>query len=149
MISLQSIHCNQFTAINSLQSIHCNHFTAINSLQSIHRNQFTKGRKKKKEDRRVGQKLVDKVLVKGTLENARSQHGYIIALMPAHAINAEGTTIHPICWSSTTICRACRATLMAETLAMVWGTEAGARIRAAIVDAIGKLDNTGRSQQLR
>ena len=48
--------------------------------------------------------------------------------------------VHPIAWSSIHIKRVCRATLMAETFAMIKGTEAGARIRAAIVDMRGKLD---------
>ena len=52
----------------------------------------------------------------------------------------EQATIHPISWSSTIIKRVCRSTLMAETFAMIKGTEAGARIRAAIVDMKGKLD---------
>lgn len=49
-------------------------------------------------------------------------------------------TIHPISWSSTHIKRVCRSTLMAETFAMIKGTEAGARIRATIVDMKGKLN---------
>ena len=48
--------------------------------------------------------------------------------------------IHPIAWSSTHIKRVCRATLMAEAFAMIKGTEAGTRIRAAIVGMKGKLD---------
>ena len=36
--------------------------------------------------------------------------------------------------------RVCRSTMMAETFAMIKGTEAGARIRAAIVDMKGKLN---------
>ena len=52
----------------------------------------------------------------------------------------EEAIIHPISWSSTHIKRVCRATLMAETFAMIKGTEAGTRIRAAIVDMRGRLD---------
>ena len=55
-------------------------------------------------------------------------------------LKAETAIIHPIMWSSTTIKRVCRATLMAETFALIRGTEQGARIRAAIVDAKGLLD---------
>ena len=36
--------------------------------------------------------------------------------------------------------RVCRSTIMAETFAMIKGTEAGCRIRAAIVNMRGKLD---------
>ena len=48
--------------------------------------------------------------------------------------------IHPIPWSSTHIKRVCRATLMAETFALIEALEAGTRLRAAIVDMKGKLD---------
>jgi hypothetical protein len=82
----------------------------------------------------------DKVLVNGEYEDGRSQQGYVIALAPPSALNDEVSTIHPISWSSTTINRACRSTLMAETFAMTKGTEAGARLRAAVVDAMGLLD---------
>jgi hypothetical protein len=82
----------------------------------------------------------DKVLVKDEYEDGRSQQGYIIALSAPSILNDKETIIHPITWSSTTITRACRSTLMAETFAMTKGTEAGARIRAAIVDAKGQLD---------
>jgi hypothetical protein len=55
-------------------------------------------------------------------------------------VNLSEAVIHPISWSSTHIKRVCRATLMAETFAMIRGTEAGCRIRAAIVDMKGVLD---------
>ena len=48
--------------------------------------------------------------------------------------------IHPISWSSTVIKRVCRSTLMAETFGLIRATEAGIRLRAAIVDMKGKLD---------
>ena len=73
-------------------------------------------------------------------EEDHSQQGYIVALGPPDMINAKTSMIHPIAWSSTVIKRACRATLMAETFAMLTGTEHGARIRAGIVDCRGKLD---------
>ena len=76
----------------------------------------------------------------GELEAHRSQQGYVVALAPADIINAKTAVIHPISWSSTTIKRVCRATLMAEAFAMIKGTEAGTRIRAIVVDAKGELD---------
>ena len=82
----------------------------------------------------------DKVLVKDEFEDGRSQQGYIVALSSPSILNDKESIIHPITWSSTTITRACRSTLMAETFAMTKGTEAGTRIRAAIVDAKGQLD---------
>jgi len=82
----------------------------------------------------------DKVLVKDEFEDGRSQQGYIVALSAPSILNDKESIIHPITWSSTTITRACRSTLMAETFAMTKGTEAGTRIRAAIVDAKGQLD---------
>ena len=54
--------------------------------------------------------------------------------------NITEAIMHPISWSSTHIKRVCRFTLMAETFAMIQGTQAGCRIRAAIVDMKGKLD---------
>jgi hypothetical protein len=74
------------------------------------------------------------------LEGNRSQQGYLVCLAPGDVINAKTCIIHPISWSSTVIKRVCRATLMAEAFAMIRGTEAGTRIRAAIVDAKGQLD---------
>ena len=82
----------------------------------------------------------DQVLVKDEFEGNRSQQGYIIALGQPDIINAKQAVIHPRFWSSTTIRRACRSTLMADTFAMIKGTEAGTRIRAAVVDALGLLD---------
>ena len=78
--------------------------------------------------------------VKGVLEPGRSQQGYVICLAQADAVNAKEMVVHPIIWSSTVIKRVCRSTMMAETFAMIRGTEAGARIRAAIVDMMGKLN---------
>ena len=78
--------------------------------------------------------------IDGIPEPGRSQQGYIICLAPAGILNMDEAIVHPIAWSSTHIKRVCRATLMAETFAMIKGTEAGARIRAAIVDMRGKLD---------
>ena len=79
-------------------------------------------------------------IIKGEKEGDRSQQGYIIVLAPPDILNAETAVVHPIVWSSTTIKRVCRATLMAEAFSLTNGTESGARIRAAIVDARGKLD---------
>ena len=80
------------------------------------------------------------VMVQDVPEPGRSQQGFIVCLAPAGILNMEKATIHPISWSSTVIKRVCRSTLMAETFAMIKGTEAGTRIRAAIVDMKGKLD---------
>ena len=80
------------------------------------------------------------VVIDGVSEPGRSQQGYIVCLAPAAMLNLTEAIIHPISWSSTHIKRVCRATLMAETFAMIKGTEAGTRIRAAIVDMKGKLD---------
>ena len=79
------------------------------------------------------------VNIAGVLEPGRSQQGYMVALAPAGIVNMSEAVIHPISWSSTHIKRVCRATLMAETFAMIKGTEAGIRIRAAIVDMKGEL----------
>jgi hypothetical protein len=76
----------------------------------------------------------------GTIEPGRSQQGYVVCLAPASMLNLKEAIIHPISWSSTIIKRVCRATLMAETFALIKGTEAGARIRAAVVDMKGLLD---------
>ena len=73
-------------------------------------------------------------------ETGRSQQGHVIVLGPPNVVNAEKANIHPISWSSTVIKRVCRSTLQAETFAMIRGTEAGARIRAGIVDMHGNLD---------
>ena len=80
------------------------------------------------------------VVIDGVDEPGRSQQGYIVCLAPAGMLNLSEAIIHPISWSSTHIKRVCRATLMAEAFAMIKGTEAGVRIRAAIVDMMGKLD---------
>ena len=80
------------------------------------------------------------VIINGVPEEGRSQQGWIICLAPAGMVNLTEATIHPISWSSTHIKRVCRATLMAETFAMIKGTESGARIRAAVVDMKGELD---------
>ena len=48
--------------------------------------------------------------------------------------------IHPISWSSTIIKRVGRSTLMAENFGLIRASEAGIRLRAAIVDMKGKLD---------
>ena len=79
-------------------------------------------------------------LMDGIEEPGRSQQGYLVCLAPAGILNLDEAIIHPISWSSTHIKRVCRATLMAETFAMIKGTEAGTRIRAAIVDMKGKLN---------
>ena len=78
--------------------------------------------------------------VKGILEPGRSQQGYVVCLAQADAVNAKEMVVHPIIWSSTVIKRVCRSTMMAETFAMSRGTEAGARIRAAVVDMKGQLN---------
>jgi len=80
------------------------------------------------------------VTIDGVPEPGRSQQGYLVCLAPAEVVNMTEAVIHPISWSSTHIKRICRATLMAETFAMIKGTEAGGRIRAAIVDMRGQLD---------
>ena len=77
--------------------------------------------------------------VKGVFEPGRSQQGYIVCLAQHNAVEAEEMIVHPISWSSTVIKRVCRSTMMAETFAMIKGTEAGAKIRAAVVDMKGKL----------
>ena len=82
----------------------------------------------------------ESVYVDGVMEGNRSQQGYLVCLAPGDIINAKTATIHPISWSSTVIKRVCRATLMAEAFALIRGTEAGTRIRAAIVDMKGELD---------
>ena len=79
-------------------------------------------------------------IVKGQTETGRSQQGHVIVLGPPNVANAEKANVHCISWSSTVIKRVCRSTLQAETFAMIRGTEAGARIRAGIVDMRGKLD---------
>ena len=73
-------------------------------------------------------------------ETGRSQQGHVIVLGPPNVANAEKANVHFISWSSTVIKRVCRSTLQAETFAMIRGTEAGARIRAGIVDMRGKLN---------
>ena len=80
------------------------------------------------------------VYIDGFPEPGRSQQGYIVCLAPAGILNMDQAIIHPISHGSTHIKRVCRATLMAETFAMIKGTEAGTRIRAAMVDMKGKLD---------
>ena len=56
-------------------------------------------------------------------------------------VSDKEVVFHPISWSSTTVKRVCRSTVMAETFAMTLGTEAGARARAAVVvDMKGELD---------
>ena len=80
------------------------------------------------------------VIINGESEPGRSQQGYICCLAPAGIVNMTEAVIHPISWSSTHIKRVCRATLMAETFALIKATEAGTRLRAAIVDMKGKLD---------
>jgi hypothetical protein len=82
----------------------------------------------------------DKILINDDFEDGRSQQGYIVALANPSILNDKESIIPPICWSSTTITRACRSTLIAETLALTKGTEAGTRIRASIVDARGKFE---------
>ena len=82
----------------------------------------------------------EKVVVSDNVEGSRSQQGYIIALAPADMMNRAEAIIHPISWSSTLIKRVCRSTLMAETFAMIRGSEAGVRLRAAVVDMKGRLD---------
>ena len=78
--------------------------------------------------------------VGGLKEGGRSQQGHVICLAPGGIVNMTEAMIHPISWSSTTIKRVCRSTLMAKTFAMIRGTESGARIRAAIADMMGDLD---------
>jgi hypothetical protein len=80
------------------------------------------------------------IVIDGEKEDGRSQQGYLICLAPAGIVNMMEAIIHPISWSSTHIHRVCRSTLMAETFALNKAIEAGTRIRAAIVDMMGKLD---------
>ena len=82
----------------------------------------------------------EKVIINGVLEDGRSQQGYVCCLAPPGILNMTEATIHPISWSSTVIKRVCRSTLMAETFGLIRATEAGIRLRAAIVDMKGKLD---------
>ena len=82
----------------------------------------------------------DSEIVHGEKEDNRSQQGYIVVIAPHDILHAQSAIVHPICWSSTTIKRVCRSTFMAETFAMSRGTEQGARVRAAVVDAQGKLN---------
>ena len=79
-------------------------------------------------------------IINGEKEGDRSQQGYVIVLAPPDILNAETAIVHPIIWSSTTIKRVCRATLMAEAFSMTNAEEQGARIRAAVVDAKGELN---------
>ena len=64
------------------------------------------------------------ITVDGVPEPGRSQQGYVICLAPADMANITEAIIHPISWNSTHIKRVCRSTLMAETFAMIQGTEA-------------------------
>ncbi len=64
----------------------------------------------------------------------------MVCLATADFLNAKTAITHSIVWSSTLNKRVSRSALMAETFAMLKGTEQGARIRAAIVDAKGLLD---------
>ena len=77
------------------------------------------------------------VLVDGVPEPGRSQQGYIVCLAPADVAMVPETVMHPTSWSSTHIKHVCRSILVGETFAMIKGTEAGCRIRAAIVDMKG------------
>ena len=83
----------------------------------------------------------DKVPVKDEYEDGRSQQGYIVALSAPSILNDKECIIDPITWSSTTINRACRSTLMAETFAMTKGTEAGTGIRTAIRPTLGGISS--------
>jgi hypothetical protein len=56
----------------------------------------------------------DKIIINDDFEDGRSQQGYIVALASPSISNDKESIIHPICWSSTTITRACRSTLMAK-----------------------------------
>ena len=82
----------------------------------------------------------ESVTVGGLKEDGRSQQGHVICLAPGGIVNVTEAMIPPISWSSTMIKRVCRSTLMAETFAMIRGTESGARIQAAIADMKGDLD---------
>ena len=79
----------------------------------------------------------EKVVVSNETEGSRSQQGYIVVLAPADMMNRSEAVVHPITWSSTVIKRVCRSTLMAETFALIRGTEAGVKLRASIVDMKG------------
>jgi len=57
-------------------------------------------------------------------------------------MNRADAIVNPITWSSTVIKRVCRTTLMAETFALIRGTETGVKLRASIVDMKGKLDRS-------
>ena len=58
-------------------------------------------------------------IVKGIAEGGRSQQGFVIGLSPPDILNATDTSFHPIGWASTVIKRVCRASLHAETMALL------------------------------
>ena len=76
----------------------------------------------------------------GITQNFKSQQACITALAPGSALNAERMLIHPLSWSSTSIRKVCRRTLMAEAYALSNAVEHGLRTRAAIVDLRGQLN---------
>ena len=67
----------------------------------------------------------------------------MIALAAPGLEDGNMAVIHPIQFGSKVIRRVCRSTLQAETYALAWGVEAGARVRANIADALGFLGNEG------
>ena len=82
----------------------------------------------------------EKVVVNDDLEDGRSQQGYICCLAPAGILNMTEAVIHPISWISDIIKRVCRSISMDETSGLIRASEAGIRLRAAIVDMKVKLD---------
>ena len=82
----------------------------------------------------------EKVVVDDVLEDGRSQQRYMCCLAPAGILNMTEAVIHPISWSSIIIKRVCRSILMAATFGLIRASEAGTRLRAAIVDMTGRLD---------
>jgi hypothetical protein len=79
-------------------------------------------------------------LVGGVMEPHRSQRGRMTLLGDSRALTEETAAVHVISFSSTLIKRICRGTLQAETYALQGGVEETMRVRAAIVDMMGKLD---------
>ena len=72
-------------------------------------------------------------------QSFKSQQACITALALGNALNAEKMLIHPLSWSSTSIRRVCRNTLMSEAYALSNAVEHGLRTRAIIVDMRGRL----------
>ena len=57
------------------------------------------------------------------LHSPESPHDWLGRTRP---VSGGKDLVHPICFASNTIRRFCKSTLQAETLALLWGVEAGA-----------------------